>query len=53
MIVAPGNEPLRTGILAIMYGGDVVFAISGALTVFSGETAEQFTDANPFKFLGA
>lgn len=27
-----GNEPLSTSILAIMYFGDVVFAISGALT---------------------
>jgi uncharacterized membrane protein YeiH len=30
-MVAP-NEPLSTSILAIMYFGDVVFAISGALT---------------------
>jgi uncharacterized membrane protein YeiH len=31
MMIAP-NEPLSTSILAIMYFGDVVFAISGALT---------------------
>jgi uncharacterized membrane protein YeiH len=31
MMVAP-NEPLSASILAIMYFGDVVFAISGALT---------------------
>jgi uncharacterized membrane protein YeiH len=31
MMVTP-NEPLSTSILAIMYFGDVVFAISGALT---------------------
>lgn len=30
--MAPPNEPLSTSILAIMYFGDVVFAISGALT---------------------
>ncbi|MEN8692972.1 MAG: TRIC cation channel family protein [Desulfobacterales bacterium] len=30
--MAPVNEPLSTSILAIMYFGDVVFAISGALT---------------------
>jgi len=30
--VAPPIEPLSTSILAIMYFGDVVFAISGALT---------------------
>ena len=30
--MAPANEPLTTSILAIMYFGDVVFAISGALT---------------------
>lgn len=30
--MAPPNEPLTTSILAIMYFGDVVFAISGALT---------------------
>ena len=30
--MAPANEPLSTSILAIMYFGDVVFAISGALT---------------------
>jgi uncharacterized membrane protein YeiH len=30
--MAPGNEPLTTSILAIMYFGDVVFAVSGALT---------------------
>jgi hypothetical protein len=30
-MMAP-NEPLTTSILAIMYFGDVVFAISGALT---------------------
>lgn len=32
MIVTPGNGPLSTSILAIMYAGDVVFAVSGALT---------------------
>jgi uncharacterized membrane protein YeiH len=32
MIMAPANEPLTTSILAIMYFGDVVFAVSGALT---------------------
>jgi uncharacterized membrane protein YeiH len=32
MIMVPANEPLTTSILAIMYFGDVVFAISGALT---------------------
>lgn len=31
-MMAPPNEPLTTSILAIMYFGDVVFAISGALT---------------------
>jgi uncharacterized membrane protein YeiH len=31
-MMAPPNEPLSTSILAIMYFGDVVFAISGALT---------------------
>ena len=30
--MAPANEPLSTSILAIMYFGDVVFAVSGALT---------------------
>ena len=30
--MAPAGEPLSTSILAIMYFGDVVFAISGALT---------------------
>jgi uncharacterized membrane protein YeiH len=30
--MAPANEPLTTSILAIMYFGDVVFAVSGALT---------------------
>ena len=30
--MAPASEPLTTSILAIMYFGDVVFAISGALT---------------------
>ncbi len=30
--MVPANEPLTTSILAIMYFGDVVFAISGALT---------------------
>ena len=30
--MAPANEPLTTSILIIMYFGDVVFAISGALT---------------------
>jgi len=30
--MTPPNEPLSTSILAIMYFGDVVFAISGALT---------------------
>jgi uncharacterized membrane protein YeiH len=32
MIMAPASEPLTTSILAIMYFGDVVFAVSGALT---------------------
>jgi uncharacterized membrane protein YeiH len=32
MIMAPSSEPLTTSILAIMYFGDVVFAVSGALT---------------------
>jgi uncharacterized membrane protein YeiH len=32
MIMAPANEPLTTSILALMYFGDVVFTISGALT---------------------
>ena len=32
MIMATGIEPLSTSILAITYFGDVVFAISGALT---------------------
>jgi uncharacterized membrane protein YeiH len=32
MMIAPPNEPLSASILAIMYFGDVVFAISGALT---------------------
>jgi hypothetical protein len=31
MMVTP-NEPLTASILAIMYFGDVVFAVSGALT---------------------
>jgi len=31
-IVIPLNEPLSTSILAFMYFGDIVFAISGALT---------------------
>jgi uncharacterized membrane protein YeiH len=30
--MAPASEPLTTSILAIMYFGDVVFAVSGALT---------------------
>jgi uncharacterized membrane protein YeiH len=32
MTPMPANEPLTTSILVIMYFGDVVFAISGALT---------------------
>ncbi len=32
MIMVPANEPLTASILAIMYFGDVVFAVSGALT---------------------
>jgi uncharacterized membrane protein YeiH len=32
MIMVPAGEPLSTSILAIMYFGDVVFAVSGALT---------------------
>jgi uncharacterized membrane protein YeiH len=32
MIIEPASEPLTTSILAIMYFGDVVFAVSGALT---------------------
>ena len=30
--MVPVNEPLTTSILAIMYFGDIVFAVSGALT---------------------
>jgi uncharacterized membrane protein YeiH len=30
--MAPANEPLTTSILVIMYFGDIVFAVSGALT---------------------
>ena len=30
--MAPPSEPLTTSIMAIMYFGDVVFAVSGALT---------------------
>ena len=29
--MAPANEPIIAGILAIMYIGDVVFAVRGAL----------------------
>jgi uncharacterized membrane protein YeiH len=32
MIMAPASEPLSASILVLMYFGDVVFAISGALT---------------------
>jgi len=32
MIMVPANEPLTASILVIMYFGDVVFAVSGALT---------------------
>jgi uncharacterized membrane protein YeiH len=32
MMMTPASEPLSTSILAIMYFGDVVFAVSGALT---------------------
>jgi uncharacterized membrane protein YeiH len=32
MIMSPASEPLTTSILVIMYFGDVVFAVSGALT---------------------
>jgi uncharacterized membrane protein YeiH len=31
-MITPASEPLSTSILAIMYFGDVVFAVSGALT---------------------
>ena len=33
MTMPPVSEPLSTSILAIMYIGDVVFAVSGALNV--------------------
>ena len=39
-MVAP-NEPLSASILAIMYFGDVVFAISGALT--AGQVIDDST----------
>ena len=46
--MAPANEPLTTSILAIMYFGDVVFAISGALTA-----ARYRMDVLGFVLIGA